>query len=111
MDPQGITLILGAIGTSVAAIITAVAIYRKQSAPHSAILAAMKLLWNWLDFTEINDRMIAKMRTGGTIASIIPDRVKNPVLRVVDPEALRVQNRRASRALLEEDDPNEAGDE
>jgi hypothetical protein len=110
VDPQGITLILGAIGTSAAAVITAVGIYRGKSAPHSAILGAMRLLWNWLDFTAITDELIERMRAGGTITSVIPDRVKIPVLRVVDPDQLKAQNRRASRAL-EEDDQDEAAND
>ena len=103
MDAQAIVLILGGIGGIIGASFAGLAAYKKATAPHSALLGLLKALWYWLDFTEPSERIITKMKAGGSIASGIPDRVKGPVVRVVyTPQELREHNRRAGGTLNDE---------
>lgn len=108
MDPQAITLILGGLGTAIGAAFAGIALYKEKSAPHSAILGTLKLLWNFLDFTRVDEALIAQLRAGGTIAAIIPARVRRAVLRIIDPDALKGDNRserkRKAEEVAEDDD-------
>lgn len=109
MDAQAIVLILGGVGGLIGATFAGLSIYKKAGPPPSAILSAFRLLWYWLDFTSVNEQMITKMREDGTISAAIPDHIKVPVLRVVNPQALKT--RRASRAREDEEVAEEALDD
>lgn len=107
MDAQAIVLILGACGGLIGAGGAVLVAYKKATAPHSALLGLIKMLWHWLDFTEPNDRIIAKMKAGGSIASGIPEHVRTPIVRVVYTGRELQEQNRATRALEEEDHPHE----
>lgn len=103
MDAQAIVLILGALGGLVAAGGAVLVAYKKATAPHSALLGLLKMLWHWLDFTELTDTRAAKMKAGGSIASGIPEHVRGPIVRVVYTRQELQEQNRPSRALEEED--------
>lgn len=111
MDPQAISLILGAIGTSVAAVLGGLALYRKASAPHSVVLGALKLLWNWLEFTRPDEELFDRMRAGGSIASVIKPRVRRAVLRIIDPKALQDENRSVGQEAREIEEVEEVAED
>lgn len=104
MDPQAIVIILGALGGAIGAAFAGYGLYKEKSAPHSRVSGAVKLLWNWLDFTRVDETLIAQLRTVKTLSEIIPTRVRRVVLREVDPDALRGENQSARRRREEAED-------
>lgn len=78
VDAQSIAIVITALGGLVTAALGGLALYRKASAPHANAILALRSLWDWVEY--------------GRTSPPVPPRIRRMVLRIIDPDALKLEN-------------------